>query len=132
MRTKRDVVIEARLDSKDLATCARFLTDSGASIGSNSELIWLITQLAVYSIGGCEFETTQDARDYMKSIGLINLNRSGRNKTILQRNLQREALSADGFNPNFGSNRVRKPDVDEKDWNELVVEAINKLKKRKE
>jgi hypothetical protein len=111
MTNKRDTVIEARLDSRDLATCARYLTDKNCPINSISELVHLSLQMAVYAIGHNEFETTQEARDYLQSIGLANLNHGNRGRNKLTRILQEETLSADGFSPNYGQARTTKADI---------------------
>lgn len=124
----RDAVIEARLDSRDLATCAKHLTTTcGINISSNSELIWLISQLAVYAIGGNEFEEISEARAYLTSIGLDKLNRSGRNKATLQRALQVETLNADGFS--LDHTRKTKSSILPRDVNfdNLVRQAMEGL-----
>lgn len=90
---KRDVVIEGRLSSIDIATCAKFLYDKGIIPSSNSELMSLITQLAVKAVGGTCFLSKQDARDFLNKIGLTNLNRSGRGKVNMIKALQLENIS---------------------------------------
>jgi hypothetical protein len=122
----RDAVIEGRLDSRDLANCASFLTSKGIVLHSNSELIYFITQIAVHAIGSGVERSTQEAREYLASIGLDNMNRSGRGKRILQSVLQKENLMSDGFDPMYGSKRLTKGDLP--DDEELKKIADNILK----
>jgi len=126
MPVQRDAIIEGRLDSRDLATCAEYLLDKGCVINSNSELMYLITQLAIFAIGVEKERTTQEARDYLTSIGLTNLNRSGKGKRTLQRVLQGENLSADGFDTGY-LNRKTKPNVklSSEEFDRLVKQAVD-------
>ena len=123
MKTIKDALMESRLDSRDIATCAKYLVEHGATINSNSELLWLITQLAVYAIGHNEFETTQDARDYLSTLGITKLNRSGKNKETLHKALQKDTLKADGFDPNYVV-RKSKHMIPDQTWEDMVQKAI--------
>jgi hypothetical protein len=122
----RDAVIEGRLDSRDLANCANYLVDKGITLHSNSELIYFITQIAVHAIGEGVERTTQEARNYLASIGLDNMNRSGRGKQVLQKVLQTEALMLDDFSPDYGNKRITKKDLP--DDEELRQIATNLFK----
>lgn len=122
----RDAVIEGRLDSRDLANCASFLTGKGIVLHSNSELLYFITQIAVHAIGGGVERSTQEARDYLASIGLDNMNRSGRGKRVLQSVLQTENLMADGFDPMYGSKRLTKGDLPDDEELKRIADDILK------
>ena len=129
-KPQRDVVIEGRLDSRDLATCAKYIVEKGCQINSNSELMYFVTQLAVYAIGKHEFETTSEARNYLQSIGLGGLNRSGRGVRTLQTALQNEDLQAEGFNPQYGAKQQTKVSMSQEDMDNLVRNAIKQDNKQ--
>ena len=128
MQVQRDAIIEGRLDSRDLATCAEYLLDKGCVINSNSELMYLITQLAIFAIGETKERTTQEARDYLTSIGLTNLNRSGKGKRTLQRVLQGENLTADGFDAGYLNRKTKgNMQMSDADFDALVRSTIDKM-----
>lgn len=128
-KPQRDVVIEGRLDSRDLATCARYMVDKGCPINSMSELMYFVTQLAVYAIGHNEFETTGEAREYMQSIGLGGLNRSGRGLRTLQKSLQQEDLKAEGFNPQYGARTQMKGKLSDTELENMARSAMKLVEK---
>jgi hypothetical protein len=125
MLIQRDAIIEGRLDSRDLATCAEYLLGKGCSINSNSELMYLITQLAIFAIGETKERTTQEAREYLASIGLTNMNRSGKGKRTLQRVLQTENLTADGFDASYLQHKTKATmQMSTEDFERLVRQAV--------
>jgi hypothetical protein len=126
---KRDVVIEGRLSSMDLAICAKFLFDKGIVPRNNSDLLNLCIQMAAFATKLDTFNNVTEARQYLTSIGIGSLNRSNRNKSIANRAMQEEALSADGFNPDYGKVKTTVKDVpsSDEDWQQQVQQAFDSI-----
>ena len=123
----RDVVIEGRMCSKDLATCVKYLVSVGTVPRSNSDMLDLIVKMAAYATHDAEpFETITEARQYLAGFDLGNLNRSDRGKRIAVRALQEESLTAEGFDPVYANKRMTIKDVPktDDDWKRMVANAM--------
>lgn len=128
---KRDVVIEGRLSSIDLANCAKYLISKNIIPRNNSDLLHLITQMASYSTKQEDILSVVDARAFLDSIGLGNLNRKDRNIRIAMRAMQDETLEADGFDKSYGMKKGPKNiDTSNEDWEQLAKQALGIDKKK--
>jgi len=126
---KRDVVIEGRLSSMDLAICAKFLFNKGIIPRNNSDLLNLCVQMAAFATNSQAFASIMEARQYLTSIGLGNLNRGNKSRSIANRAMQEETLSADGFNPDYGRVKTTIKDVpsSDEDWQQQVQQAFDSI-----
>ena len=124
---KRDVVIESRLSSIDLANCAKYLISKNIIPRNNSDLLHLITQMASYSTKQEDILSVTDARAFLDSIGLGNLNRKDRNIRIAIRAMQEDTLEADGFDKAYGTKNGAKHG--DEDWEQLAKQALGIDKK---
>ena len=121
----RDVVIEGRMSSLDLAICAKYLVSIGMMPRSNSDLLNLSVQLAAYATKIEPFESVASAREYLESVGIRNLNRSGRGRLTANRAMQTETLIADGFDPNYGRKRMKKADISDEEFKQMVAKVLD-------
>ncbi len=121
----RDVVIEGRMSSIDLATCAKYLISIGIIPRSNSDLLNLSVQIAAFATKLDEFKTVADARKYLESIGINQLNRSGRGRLTANKAMQRETLIADGFSPDYGMKRTKKADISDEEFRQMIERTID-------
>ena len=74
-------VLEARVDVRDLANFAKFLIESGEQVASRSDLVWKAFRSITESLkadGQPLFTTTEEALEYMASLGIGSMNRPGR------------------------------------------------------
>jgi hypothetical protein len=122
----RDIVIETRVNSIDLASCMDYLCTKGVLPRNNSDAICLCVQLAAHAVKGKsrEFATITEARTFLEQLGL-SLNRKGTSNAL--RLMQEDALLADGFSPDYGKHKTTVDEVDEDNWKKMVEEAINKV-----
>jgi len=123
----RDVVIEGRMCSKDLATCVKYLVSVGTVPRSNSDMLDLIVKMAAYATHDAEpFATITEARTYLAGFDLGNLNRSERGKRLAVRTMQEESLTAEGFDPVYANKRMTIKDVPktDDDWKRMVANAM--------
>jgi hypothetical protein len=123
----RDVVIEGRMSSKDLATCVKYLVSVGTVPRSNSDMLDLIVKMAAYATHDAEpFETITEARQYLAGFDLGNLNRSERGKRLAVRTMQEESLTAEGFDPGYAHKRMTIKDVPQtdEDWKRMAEQAM--------
>lgn len=77
----KTVVIEGRLDMRDLATCADYMIKSGISATSRSDLLYkVVASFAQAAIeqGALEFDSTESALAYLNMLGFKSLNRPKR------------------------------------------------------
>ena len=123
MSNIRDVVIEGRMSSLDLALCAKYLVSIGMMPRSNSDLLNLCVQVAAYATKLEPFDTVADARKYLEGMGLGKLNRAGRGRNIANRAMQEETLIADGFDPSYGVKKRTKAISDE-EFKKMVEQAL--------
>jgi hypothetical protein len=80
-KMSKTVVIEGRLDMRDLATCADYMIKSGISATSRSDLLYkVVASFAQAAIeqGALEFESTESALAYLNMLGFKSLNRPKR------------------------------------------------------
>ena len=123
----RDVVIEGRMCSKDLATCVRYLVSVGTVPRSNSDMLDLIVKMAAYATHDSNpFNTVTEARTYLAGFDLGNLNRLERGKRSAVRVMQEESLSAEGFDTAYASKRTTIKDIphSDEDWRRAAEEAF--------
>jgi len=76
--SEKTAVLEARVDMRDLASCANFFITSGQRPKTKSELVYMI--LTSFSItaqkqGAREFQSTEEAMGYMEEQGFGPVNR---------------------------------------------------------
>jgi hypothetical protein len=121
----RDVVIEGRMSSIDLATCAKYLISIGMMPRSNSDLLNLSVQMAAFATKLEAFKTVAEARQYLEEIGIRNLNRSGRGRLTANRAMQTETLIADGFSPDYGMKRTKKADISDEEFKQMLQRTID-------
>ena len=79
-------VLEARVDVRDLANFAKFLVDSGEQVVSRSDLVWKAFRSITESLKATSqplFTTTEEAMEYMASLGIGSMNRPGRGSRAL-------------------------------------------------
>lgn len=122
---KRDVVIEGRMSSIDLAICAKYLISIGMMPRSNSDLLHLSIQLAAYATKIEPDKTVAEARQYLESIGISQLNRSGRGRLVANRIMQEDTLKADGFSPDYGIKRTKKADISDDEFRQMLQRTID-------
>jgi hypothetical protein len=88
---QKTVVIEARVDARDLAACAAFLIREGSRPTSRSDLVWRCIKTLAQSIPPeLWFETTEEAYGYLISLGLGSMNRNRSNLPTLSKVIARE------------------------------------------
>ena len=76
----KTAVVEARVDIRDLATCASFLIRGGIKINSRSDLIWRIVRSMAATLEESReqtFASTEEAMGYMAVLNLGSWNRLG-------------------------------------------------------
>lgn len=69
----KTAVLEGRCDLRDLAACAYFMIEKGATPHTKSELFYLCVETlanACVKSGGKRFDTNEEAHAYFLSIGL--------------------------------------------------------------
>lgn len=123
MSNARDVVIEGRMSSLDLALCAKYLVSIGMMPRSNSDLLNLCVQVAAYATKLEPFDSVAEAREYLEGMGLGKLNRNNRGRNIANRAMQEETLIADGFDPSYGMRKKTKS-VSDEEFKQMVKQAL--------
>ena len=127
MANIRDVVIEGRMSSVDLATCVKYLISKGIVPRSNSDMINLVVKMAAFSTHDSNaFTSIESAREYLAGFELGNLNRRERGKRTAVQAMQEESLTAEGFDPVYANKRMTIKDVPktDDDWKRMVANAM--------
>jgi hypothetical protein len=104
LRINKTAVFQIRVDLRSLATLHKHYSSRGLEIRTISTLarraLEFLSDTMVEQLGAKPFETTEQAKEYFNSLGLMGpLRRRGSN--TIRTGMQEESLRLDGFNPEY-------------------------------
>lgn len=97
-KTNRTAVVEARVDLRDLATCAKFLVEHGSIPTSRSDLVWRIVSSMAQTLamsGEQHFVSTESAMGYLDQFSFGSWNRTNRSGRPMNIKVLSQALDAE-------------------------------------
>jgi hypothetical protein len=119
----KTAVVVARVDIKDLATCAKFFIDNGLRLNSRSDLLWRIIHSMAETIhleGADSFVSSLVAFEYLEGLGLGNFTRTSRATIGSGRDTLSKVISAE-----IGVGQILNTDEESGEaWRDRMNKAI--------